>query len=73
MTAFVVTLAMAALMVNRLYVIIRDKAITVRGGTYSRSDTPFNYWFMMFVYAFGLLLNSGAAIFLTIRYAGMIR
>jgi len=59
-------------LVNRLYVIVRYRAINIKGVTYSRADTPVMYWIQMVLLVFGLTMIGGIAVLMTLGYAGVI-
>jgi hypothetical protein len=63
---FVVMWAVAIFVANRLYVIVRYRAITIKGVTYSRNDTPIMYWVQMALIACALVLIGGIAILVSL-------
>lgn len=69
---FVVMWAVTAFMANRLYVIVRYQAITVKGVNYSRSATPIMYWIQMLLIITALVLIGGIAVVITLGDFGLL-
>ena len=68
---FVVMWAGTVFLANRLYVIIRYHAITVKGVTYSKRDTPIMYWIEMILILAGLIMIGGIAVVITLGSLGL--
>ncbi|MBF5090254.1 hypothetical protein F1640_09565 [Novosphingobium sp. NBM11] len=63
--------AVTIFMFNRLYVIVRYGAITVKGVTYSRRDAPIMYWIQMALIICGLFMIGGIAILVSLADLGV--
>jgi hypothetical protein len=57
-----------AFMANRLYVLVRYRAINIKGKTYSKAQTPIMYWVQMALIGFMLALIGGVAVIMTLYY-----
>ena len=68
----IVMWAVTAFLVNRLYVIVRYRAINIKGVTYSKADTPVMYWMQMVILVCGLTMIGGIAVLTTLGSAGML-
>lgn len=64
--------AVSAFLVNRLYVIVRYRAINIKGITYSKADTPIMYWIQMVLLVWGLAMIGTIAVGMTLFYAGVL-
>ena len=64
--------AVSAFLVNRLYVIVRYRAINIKGVTYSKADTPIMYWIQMVLLVCGLAVIGTIAVGMTLFYAGVL-
>lgn len=64
--------AVSGFLLNRLYVIVRYKAVNIKGVTYSKADTPVMYWMQMVLLVCALIMIGGIAVFMTLAYAGVI-
>lgn len=64
--------AVAAFLGNRLYVIIRYRAINIKGITYSKAETPIMYWIQMALLACGLTMIGSIAVGMTLFYVGAL-
>ena len=72
MLFFVVMWAVAIFVANRLYVIVRYGAITIKGVTYSRQDTPIMYWVQMALIICALTMIGGIAVFVSLAAVGVL-
>jgi len=54
---FALVTGLAVFMTNRLYVGLSHGEINVRGWTYSRNTTPFQFWSTMLFASLGLLIS----------------
>ncbi len=52
-----VACGLAAFMLNRIYVGLRDRELNVRGWVYSREETPAKYWLTIVMAGLGLLFG----------------
>ncbi len=68
----IVMWSVAIFLANRLYVIIRYRALNVKGITYSRRNTPVMYWIEMAILVFGFLMVAGIAVIVTLGSLGLI-
>lgn len=68
----IVMWSVAIFLANRLYVIIRYRALNVKGTTYSQANTPVMYWIEMAILAFGFLMIAGIAVIVTLGRVGII-
>jgi hypothetical protein len=64
--------AASAFLVNRLYVIVRHRAINIKGVTYSKTDTPIMYWIQMALLVFALAMIGSIAFGMTLFYADVL-
>jgi len=64
----IVSFGLAAFMVNRLYVGLRDRELNVRGWVYSREKTPAKYWFTLAMATLALLFG---VLLLVVAIAGV--
>jgi hypothetical protein len=64
--------AVAAFMVNRLYVIVRYRAINVKGVTYSKVKTPVMFWIVMALIIIANILVGGIAVVTTIYSVSLV-
>ena len=62
----------AAFMANRLYVLVRYRAINIKGITYSKAETPIMYWVQMALIIFMLALIGGVAVVMTLYYTDVL-
>lgn len=69
---FLVMWTVAIFMANRLYVIVRYRAITIKGVTYSKHDTPVMYWIQMALIICALIMIGGIAILVTLAFVGLL-
>lgn len=65
--------AAAFFLANRLYVIVRYKAINIKGVTYSRAETPIMYCVQLLILMCGLAMIGGIAVLLSLPYLGLLR
>jgi hypothetical protein len=65
--------SVSAFMANRLYVIVKYRAINIKGVVYSEADTSIMYWVQMAIISFGFVLVGGIAIVVTLGSIGFIR
>jgi hypothetical protein len=69
---FVVIWAVTIFLANRLYVIVRHKALNIKGVTYSRDATPIIYWIQMIMIISALILIGGIAVLITLDDTGLL-
>lgn len=62
----------AAFFANRLFVIIKYRAINIRGITYSKAETPIMYWIQMTLLVFSLVMFGSIAVGMTLFYSGVL-
>lgn len=62
----------SAFMANRLYVLVRYRAINVKGITYSKAKTPIMYWVQMALIVFMIALIGGVAVIMTLYCTNML-
>ena len=68
----IVMWAVTAFLANRIYVIVRYRAINIKGVTYSKAETPVMYWIQMVILVCGLAMIEGIAVLATLGCAAML-
>ena len=63
--------AVSAFLANRLYVIVRYRAINIKGTTYSKDETPIMYWTQIALLVCGLATIGSIAVGMTLYYSGV--